>query len=84
MGVVVGPLSSTSQAMISASTSSGTAWLQASRFSIVRPRMRRRAMLPRAISSASSASSTRTACSMIMGPMPSPSTRPMVTVALFV
>ena len=29
MGVVVGPLSSTSQVRISASTSSGTAWSQA-------------------------------------------------------
>ena len=82
MGVVVGPFSNTSQVLIWARTSVGTLWPRARRFSMVRPSMRLRTMLPAAISSASRVSSTRTAWAMMMGPMPSPSMRPMVTTFL--
>ena len=79
MGVVVGPFSSTSQVLISARTSSGMALPQAMRFSMVSPSICLIMMEPAAISSASSFSSTRVACAVMMGPMPSPSITPMVT-----
>ena len=52
------------------------------RFSMVRPSIRFRTMLPLAISSASSVSSTFTAWAMMMEPIPSPSMIPMVTTGL--
>ena len=81
LGVVVGPFRRTSQVRMACRHSSGTAWPQARRFSMVRPSMGTRLVLPAAISSFSRHSSTRTACFMMMGPMPSPGTMPMRIVA---
>ena len=77
LGVVVGPFSSTSQALMSESTSGGTAQPWASRFSRVRPGISRSWILPQASSSASSFSSTRRVWATMMGPMPSPPMTPM-------
>ena len=76
-GVVVGPLRTTLHPRIAASTSSGIALPAASRFSMVSPSISRSSTLPAAISSARSASSTRRASAVIIGPMPAPPQQPI-------
>ncbi len=79
LGVSVGPFSSTSQVFISARMSLGMASPFARRFSMVRPSMGFKMMLPAAISSFRSACRTRMLWPVMMGPMPSPSITPTVT-----
>ena len=78
LGVTIGPLTSTSHFLISSSTSAGRLSIFATRFSIVIPSISRSSILPEAISSAASSFKTRTACFMMIGPIPSPGRIPTI------
>ena len=75
-GVTIGPFSSTSHCLTSASTSGGRLCSLATRFSIVMPSISRISTLPLSISGAANTRNTRRACFIIMGPMPSPGRMP--------
>ena len=72
LGVTIGPLTNTSQALISGRMSAGRLSIFATRFSIVMPSMVLTSILFSSISSLTSSLRTRRACFMIIGPMPSP------------
>ena len=78
LGVVVGPLRSTSHSLMAVSTSPGTAFIFSILFSSVSPGISFNTILPEAISSASRTLRTFFAVLRITGPMPSPSISPMV------
>ena len=81
-GVTIGPFSSTSHCLTSASTSGGRLCSLATRFSIVIPSISRISILPLSISGAASTRSTRNACFIMMGPMPSPGRMPTTILSL--
>ena len=72
LGVTIGPLTRTSHFLISSNTSDGRLSIFATRFSIVIPSISRSSIFPASISSLTSSFTTRTACSMMIGPIPSP------------
>ena len=76
-GVTIGPLMRTLHFLISSNTSSGRLCSFAARFSMVMPSISRISMRPPAISGASRSFRTRSACFMMIGPMPSPGSTPM-------
>ena len=77
-GVWVGPLRVTWHCLISSSTSSGMDCIFAARFSMVSPSMTLNWTLPAATRSRRRYSSTFCVSSLIVGPMPSPPSMPMI------
>ena len=71
-GVTIGPFSSTSHCLTCSSTLSGRLCPRRARSSMVIPLTGRNSSLPAAISSFARNSSTRNACCIMIGPMPSP------------
>ena len=83
LGVTIGPLTSTSHFLISSNTSAGRLSSFATRFSIVIPSISRSSILPDAISSAASSFKIRTACFIMIGPIPSPGRIPTMIFSFF-
>ena len=77
LGVTIGPFNSTSHCFTCSSTHSGRLCRRAARFSMVMPSMWRISIFPLSISGFIRVSSTRRACFMMMGPMPSPGITPI-------